>query len=322
MNYPLIFNTQEEHVLHIKNNKEFYKSILLEDENVIHELVEEKYKKSSIDIQTKEKMLEESKVKLELEKKQVMDNKREFEKLKVESVENKTRLDEMIKMIQTLSSEKQKLTEKSEKQKEVIELAEKKIGEHSMYKGKFNEEFTHMCLSDEFSDFEIEGKGQTHCMDKRMVHRFKNYTIGIECKDKDKITTQDINKFRKDKITNKFKGCIFISTSKINDIVVQEDDFKLMNDELFIYSKNKEIIITIIKIFINYIETDKDESKLMYLMGDFRELYKQWISTKKNIMDFDKFFWTILEKNGIDINVKGNLFLVPLSKCKSGKKPY
>ena len=322
MEYPLVFNSHDEHVKHVKENKDFYRKILLEDPSVIDSLVQERYEKKSATFKETEERLKESRQKLEEEKRAMEQSKKYMETLQQDQIAAKTKMDQMIKLITVLSEEKQKLEKVNEKQKEVSALAEKKQGEHSMYKGKFHEEFTHMCLDEAFPEFVIEGKGQTRCMDKRMVHRFKNYTLGVECKDKGTITTADITKFRKDSITNQFKGCIFISTSKIVDIVEVEDDFKLVNNELFIYSKNREIIVQMIKLFINYIETDKDESKLVYLMGDFKELYKQWISTKKSMLDFDKFFWTILEKNGINLTVKGNVFLAPASKCKSGKVPY
>lgn len=328
MTYPLIFNTEEEHILHVKENPDFYKKILLEDKKLIESLVNERYQKSSKQLEEeKQKLLKESetnKKQLEEEKQKLLKDKELFDNVKNEMIKLKEQQLATNELLDKLKQEKTKLLEQNLKQKEIINLSEKKVGDHSMYKGKFNEEFTHMCLEEYFSDnFKIEGKGEIHCMDKRMCHKTKNYTLGIECKSKTRIVTQDIDKFRKDKITNKFKGNIFISSCKISKIVELEDDFCLLNnDELYIFSKNKDIILTIIKLFISYIESDKDESKLMYLMGEFKQLYKQWINTKKSLLDFDKLFINILKNNGFEINIKGNTYLVPISKCKNSKYPY
>jgi len=323
MLYPLSFNTKEEHIVHIKMNTEFYKSVLLEDETIINGLVQEKLTKNSTELVKERKLLEEQTHKLMLEKQLIDKSKENYTKLQEENELRFKNIEKLTQTISKLNETNVKLQEQNSKQKELLDLSDKKVGEHSMYKGKYNEEFTHMCLEDYFGDnFIIEGKGQTHCMDKRMVHKYNNYTIGIECKNKEKITAQDIDKFRKDKITNKFNGCVFISTCQITNIVEIEDDFNIINDELYIYSKNKDIITRMIKLFVNYIETDKDESKMMYLMGEFKVLYRQWMTTKKSIMQFDKLFWTILKNNGIEFSKNGDLFLTPLSKCKSNKIPY
>ena len=81
-----------------------------------------------------------------------------------------------------------------------------------MYKGEFEEKNREQFLSEYFGKrFTICGDKHMRCMDIRMTNKLKKYIIGIECKDKKNITNADINKFKRDKNTNDFKGCIFLS---------------------------------------------------------------------------------------------------------------
>ena len=106
----------------------------------------------------------------------------------------------------------------------MINLNEKRIGDHSMYKGEFQEKKMELILKEYFSqNYEILGDKHMKCMDIRVKHKSKEYTIGVECKYKKKITKQDIEKFKSDKISNDFKASIFLTTSSPIKHYVEEN---------------------------------------------------------------------------------------------------
>ena len=62
-------------------------------------------------------------------------------------------------------------------------------------------------------NIEVINSNHNHCMDIRLKNN--DLQIGIECKYKKSISRDDLDKFKKDKLTNNFVGGIFISTCSI-----------------------------------------------------------------------------------------------------------
>ena len=234
------------------------------------------------------------------------------DKLKTRKIENK-------EIIEHLQKENKQL-------KELAELNKKQYGEHSMYKGEFDEKQKELILNNYFkNDFIIDGCKKMHCMDIRMKHKTNNYIIGIECKNKKNIIQKDVDKFKNDKLNNKFKASIFLSTnSPIKNIVTNENDFKFINDELYIYSKDINLIIILFKIVINNINNNLDENndfnKQLYL-DIIVNLYKNWCNIKKFSQKLDTDLVNSLKRLDLEL-VNGHIFLISKNKCKGNICPY
>lgn len=239
-----------------------------------------------------------------------------------------TKLKNKLKLKKDKYSEKlEKLETQNRKLQELVELKEKQFGEHSMYKGEFDEKHKELILNKYFdSNFTIDGKKKMHCMDIRMIHKQKNYTVGIECKNKKNITQKDIDKFKNDKLNNpNFKLSIFLSTdSPIKNKVCKLDNYNFINDELYIYSKDIHYIIIIIQLFIKLYETketDENEIGTELYIDIITNLYKNWCCLKKNCLKMDYDLVKSLKR--IDINLeKGHLFIISKTKCKNNCDPY
>jgi hypothetical protein len=217
----------------------------------------------------------------------------------------------------------EKLKSENQKLKELLELNKKKIGDHSMYKGEFQEKkIEYILLEYLSSNFEILGDKHMKCMDIRIKHKLNNYLIGIECKHKKKLTKTDIEKFKNDKIHNNFKAGIFISTSApIKDYVNQENSYKLVNNELYIYSNDQIYIILILQYFLNCIENTENKISVDTCIDYILNLYSCWNCIKKNCQKMDTEFLQYLNRLGLE-NENGHLFIISKNKCKNNKIPY
>ena len=215
------------------------------------------------------------------------------------------------------------LKEENLELKNIVDLKEKQHGTHSMYKGEFEEKKKEFILKEYFgNDFIIDGDKKMNCMDIRMNHRTKDYSIGIECKDKKNITKNDIEKFKDDKLKNKFKGSIFISiSSPITKIIDEKDTFKLLNDELYIYSKDTHFIMILLKFFVDTLADSKRCENREEYSERLMNQYVQWTSIKKACLKFDKTLVKDIEKLGLKLT-NGHLYLVSKTNCKKEESPY
>ena len=108
--------------------------------------------------------------------------------------------------------------------KDYEEMIGKRTGETSNNKGKVFEYMIDLLLKHNIGNlFEIIRNNKIRRMDLRLRHKIEEYLIGIECKDKKVITKKDIEKFKRDKVENKFIKSIFVSTHKIPKILSEED---------------------------------------------------------------------------------------------------
>ena len=223
--------------------------------------------------------------------------------------------------------QQQLLLTENQKLKELVELNQKQHGEHSMYKGEFDEKQKEIILSTYFSNqFHIDGCKKMHCMDIRLTHKNHNYTIGIECKNKKKVIQQDLDKFKNDKLNNKFISSVFLSTdSPIKGIVTELNQFKFINDELYIYSKDTNLIVILITILIHQINnnltntTDCIDNQVY--IDIIVNLYKNWCNVKKCCQKLDSDLVTSLKRIGIKL-VNGHIYLNSKTKCKGNQSPY
>jgi len=213
--------------------------------------------------------------------------------------------------------------DKITKLEELVELNNKKTGTHSMFKGEFEEKNKELFLNEYFGNiFDIDGSKKMKCMDIRMTHKIKKYTLGIECKDKKIILKkQDINKFHLDKLECKFRGCIFISVnSNIPGYVDKINHFSIKNkNELYIYSDDSLFVKIIINVFIDYLECEENTMDRCHV-ETLLCVCNQWNNLKSGFLKMDKIISNYLKQKNININ--GQLYLVSKSKCKSSKEPY
>tara|TARA_Y100000590_G_scaffold443214_1_gene572335 strand:- start:224 stop:1078 length:855 start_codon:yes stop_codon:yes gene_type:complete len=233
------------------------------------------------------------------------------ERLSIMEEERKKTESQMIEL-------REQLERKSKQMDELIYLNDNTSSTNAFYKGEFEEKKKELFLNKYFSNlFEIDGCKKMHCMDIRMNHKIKKYEIGIECKDKKRITREDVMKFKDDKLKNNFKGGIFLSIdSPIPKKVEERNRFNIINNELYIYSNDNFLIKTLIEIFINCIECDKQfESKIH--METVINLYEQFSKMKASLLKMDKTFITYMKL--INKPVNNHLYLVKKSNCKVNK---
>ena len=214
------------------------------------------------------------------------------------------------------------LREENTDLKNIVDLNEKQQGTHSMYKGEFEEKKKELILKEYFGTyFQIDGEKKMNCMDIRMKHLDKGYSIGIECKDKKILTKNDMDKFKSDKLTNKFKGSVFISVScPIKKKSEEKNSYKLINDELYIYSSDVHYIIILLKIFVSLTESERIENTEK-LTDTVMNMYQHWTAVKKACHKMDTSMVEHLQDLGLKLT-NGHLYLVSKTNCKKGKSPY
>lgn len=226
-------------------------------------------------------------------------------------------------IIEQLKRELMIQNEHNEELKNCIQLDKLKSGTHSMYSGEWGENIIKLLLEETFGNlFLIDNNKKNRMMDLRLINKLNSYVIGVECKVKKKITMTDIDKFKRDKSKNKFKGCIMISTDgEIPRLALDENSFAIKNNELYIYSKDMTYIKVAISCFIKYIEDTIDETILHFIIDKIKVLSDQWEQLKKNMRSFDDTILDLLKLAGLE-RKNGHIYFITKAKCKSSKCPY
>jgi len=282
----------------VEENKDKIKDILLIKENKYESVSEEeeKLKIIRINLEKREKEIEETLIN---EEKKLNEEK--------ENLENKKRIIEQLELVN-----KQKSTPSSYSIGEYNEL--------NLKKG-LNEEIMIQ------KNWRIDTNKKMGCMDIRIINKKdENIVIGIECKHKQVISLEDISKFNRDKIKNKFMGNIFVSNRKISGYVDELNSFKIINDDLYICFDDISIIKNLIilyieQIIINNNEIEKEDDNLL----QFTDVqYKLHQLTKKNIKKMDEFyiqkFKQILNEKDFKKLLGQNLFILKKGEINKHKK--
>uniref|UniRef100_A0A6C0B477 Uncharacterized protein n=1 Tax=viral metagenome TaxID=1070528 RepID=A0A6C0B477_9ZZZZ len=209
----------------------------------------------------------------------------------------------------------------------LVELSNKSSnGESSVYKGEFAEKQMQYILTDLLGEeFDIDGDGSTKKMDIRLNHKTDNYTVGVEMKKKKTLSKrQDLDKFKRDKTSNNFRGAILINTQgPIGNIVKEKENFHLDNNELYIYSDDTTFVCILVQIFIKYLQCENKlvGNTMIDYIDMFSCIYNSWCDQKKAALKLDKQITNYLKKMNIPL-ANGHLFLLSKSGCKGTNTPY
>ena len=209
----------------------------------------------------------------------------------------------------------------------LVELSNKSAtGESSVYKGEFGEKQMEYILNDLLGgEFDIDGDGSTRKMDIRLNHKTDNYTVGVEMKKKKVLSKkQDLDKFKRDKTCNNFRGAILINTQgPIGNIVTEKETFHLDNNELYIYSDDTTFICIVVQIFIKYLQCENKlvGNTMIDYIDMFSCVYNSWCDQKKVTLKLDRQISGYLKKMNIPLT-NGHLFLLSKSGCRGTKAPY
>lgn len=289
--YPLTFNSETEHIAHIKENQQFYRDVL---------------------------DLKESNEELEMQKKK----NAEMNSL-IEAMNDKMRI---------VDEEKKKQEEEFQKTKELLndttrleELLNKKNGISVVHKGICDEKYVEIVMKEVASDKYIIDNGDgINKMDVRLIRKDGTFTIGIECKDKDTVSKEDIVKFRRDKVKNKFKRSIFISTKPIKGILTEENQVLINGDEMFVITNDHVFLGAVMKMYLANLEEDKDKSYDKKEMFDsIVDTYNTWQTTKKQHLKLDQSFLRMLALGpNFEENINKHIYLGVKGKFKASKNPY
>ena len=285
--YPLIFNSEEEHVQHVRDNKSFYRGAL--EEPVTTEPIDNTYLLSTIELMN--------------------------EQIKMFTQEKLER-----------DAELKKTKEMLQDAKRLEELLEKKNGVSVVHKGICDEKYVEIVLKEVAGDKYIVDNGDaTKMMDVRLIRKDGSFTIGIECKDKDTVSKADIDKFRRDKVKNKFKRSIFISTTPIKNVLEENNQVLLQDDEMFIVTNDHVFLGAVMKLYLANLEIPEKEDcfDTKAIFDNIIDTYNTWQATKKQHLKLDQSFLRMLNLTPeFTSMVKGHIYLGVTSKFKSGKAPY
>ena len=279
--YPLIFNNRDEHVSHVIANPEFYTDLVLRSTDSYKRQKtdnDEQIRKLMSELETKNSSLD------------------QMNELLVKTNEQLTRIQEQnIQRERELEETKERMQDMTELQ----DLLQKKSGISVVHKGSCDEKYVEMVLKEVIGDeYDVDNSNGIQKMDIRLIKKDGTHTIGVECKDKDKITETDITKFRRDKVLNKFHRSIFVSTGPIRDILQEDNSVVLNNDELFIVTKDPIFLGAVIKTYIAQLDSCETEGSNNSLFIDATiDTYNTWQAAKKSLIKLDKSFLCMLRLN-------------------------
>lgn len=130
-------------------------------------------------------------------------------------------------------------------------LLGKKTGVSSVHKGACDEKYVSIVLRKALAGthWVIDDTRRIKKMDMRITAP-TGLTIGIECKDKAKVTAADVDKFRRDKALNNYYGGIFVSTSSIPNVLVEENSVAITATDLWVFTRDPVYLQAALGIFI------------------------------------------------------------------------
>ena len=287
--YPLTFMSSEEHHAHIIENLDFYNRIISEH---YHPSTKRRRVDDNDDRnQNKQKEIASLQEKLDsLEKTRQI----ELRTLSAQVAElgqfksDATHLNQMVTELQEQNKELVRAKEMFEDATQLNELINKKNGVSVVHKGSCDEKYVEIILKEITNDnYYIDNSNGTQQMDIRIHRTDGSFTIGVECKDKDTVTKADIDKFRRDKLRNRFYRSIFISTNPIKHIA-DNDQVVIKNDELFIVTKDPVFLAATIKLYLCQLEATEPSKPDSMVFDGIQNTYQIWQSSKKQAVKMDK----------------------------------
>lgn len=157
---------------------------------------------------------------------------------------------------------------------------------------------------------------------KRKGDEDGKFTIGIECTDKQAVSKSDIEKFRSDKVKNKFFRSIFISSHPIKGILDTDNSANTIEDELWLVTQDPVFLAAAMKVYLSSVATD-EPSKFDKGFDNILDTYSRWQNSKKSLIEMDKSILRLLELTpDFENQLRGHVYLVTKSNAKKGQAPY
>lgn len=278
--YPLTFNNHQEHINHVITNSQFYSDIVLRNLTPNKRQKtdnDEQLRKLMKEMETKDRNIRQMSELLSKTTAQLSDIQEQNSKRQVELEQTKERLNDMA---------------------ELEDLLQKKSGVSVVHKGSCDEKYVEMVLKEVVGDeYEVDNSNGIQKMDIRLIKNDGSVVIGVECKDKDKITEADITKFRRDKVLNRFHRSIFVSTGPIRDIVQDDNSVVCNEDEMFIVTKDPVFLGAVIKTYLSQLDSCESEQPNTLFLDATMDTYNTWQTAKKSLIKLDKSFLCMLRLN-------------------------
>jgi hypothetical protein len=278
--YPLTFNNHQEHINHVITNSQFYSDIVLRNLTPNKRQKtdnDEQLRKLMKEMETKDRNIRQMSELLSKTTAQLSDIQEQNSKRQVELEQTKERLNDMT---------------------ELEDLLQKKSGVSVVHKGSCDEKYVEMVLKEVVGDeYEVDNSNGIQKMDIRLIKNDGSVVIGVECKDKDKITEADITKFRRDKVLNRFHRSIFVSTGPIRDIVQDDNSVVCNEDEMFIVTKDPVFLGAVIKTYLSQLDSCESEQPNTLFLDATMDTYNTWQTAKKSLIKLDKSFLCMLRLN-------------------------
>ena len=278
--YPLILNNYQEHIEHVVSNLDFYMDIVMRNpESNKRQKTDddERFRKLTDELGNKDAALEQMNELLSQTTMQLAEIQQQNAQRAKELEESRQRMDDIT---------------------ELQNLLQKKSGVSVVHKGSCDEKYVQMVLKEVIGDeYEVDNGNGIQKMDIRLIKKDGSHVIGVECKDKDKVTEADITKFRRDKVLNKFHRSIFVSTSPIRNIVAQDNSITMNQDELFIVTKDPIFLGAVIRTYVAQMNTCETEQPDNMFLDATIDTYNTWQTAKKSLIKLDKSFLCMLRLN-------------------------
>jgi hypothetical protein len=194
--------------------------------------------------------------------------------------------------------QKQKIEQEKEliRMKEVMadsakleDLIMKKSGTSVVHKGACDEKYVEIIMKEVASSlYTVDNSDGIQKMDVRLHRKDGAFTIGIECKDKDTVSKADLDKFKRDKVLNKFHRSVFVSTSPIKRLVEGENQVLVKGDELYIVTKDPVFLGAVMKLYLSELENSDGNPPDCMVFDAIINTYEAWQTSKKQLIKMDK----------------------------------
>lgn len=188
-------------------------------------------------------------------------------------------------------------------------LQRKQDGVSSVYKGACDEQYVKILLRQALqgTEWELDDRRKMNMMDLR-IHR-GDVVVGVECKDRKKITQADLDKFHSDHDLQRFSRSIFIATSAIPKLLPDPNTLLVRNNFIYVHTVDHVFLAAVLMQLVQTLPCQRDTTvELGNVLHVVTTLYTTWQNTKKELARLDRMFLQALaisdlpmEKNHIYI---------------------